>query len=394
MSLGYREYTVQAASKRPVLDFMLDALRASGCRVLSSSPPNRTPFRITFETPTGERVGIIAYAFFANREATKNRPTDEHRFQLKYGSKHADNEHSLWQDPDGLYTTLLLGVEPERDIFVAADPVLHSPTKFFISIEFKDEHVDTILRDGWASWERVHRGSAVNKPTEILVGGTPESFLRYVMFEREAVGEDQGHRQLLAERHKTIDATLPAEQSPGELVVPNRLHALVQEFELSESEVLDLIVSARRLKMAVRGWVAEEHLRRQLSAVPGVAECRRLDDEGGPDISLRYRSSMPLTVECKNVLRTPLVDGTIRLDFQRTRSSKGDPCSRYYRSDEFDLVAACLHSITEQWEFRLTTTRALDPHNKCEGRLDHRVRIDQRWSKDVAAVLAEAAHAT
>jgi len=57
-------------------------------------------------------MGIVAYAFLANSKPTKNRPPDEHRFQLKYGSKD-DRLHELWQDPFGLYTTLLVGINPE-----------------------------------------------------------------------------------------------------------------------------------------------------------------------------------------------------------------------------------------------------------------------------------------
>src|SRR5688572_26434870 len=116
---------------------MLNALRGAGCRILYSSPPNEAPFRITFETELGERHGIIAYAFLANSRLTKNRPRDEHRFQLKYGSKRDASFHALWQDPYGLYTTLLVGINTERGFFVGADPVLHSPTRLFISVEFK-----------------------------------------------------------------------------------------------------------------------------------------------------------------------------------------------------------------------------------------------------------------
>ncbi|MCG6897660.1 MAG: hypothetical protein LJE60_11225 [Thiocapsa sp.] len=75
------------------------------------SPPNEAPFRLTFEAPDGERMGILAYAFLANARATRNRPCDEHRFQLKYGSKDGQL-HELWQDPFQLYTTLLFGINP------------------------------------------------------------------------------------------------------------------------------------------------------------------------------------------------------------------------------------------------------------------------------------------
>ena len=81
----------------------------------------------------------------------------------------------------------------------------------------------------------------------------------------------------------------------------------------------------RASKMAVRGWVAEVHLEEQLKQVPGVDECRRLEEEGGADLRVRYRGSRPLEIECKNVLRQRQADGTMCSDFQRTRTSKGDP---------------------------------------------------------------------
>ena len=160
---------------------------------------------------------------------------------------------------------------------------------------------------------------------------------------------------------------------------------------MGESEVLDLIASARRLKMAVRGWVAEEKLVGVLKDLPGVSGCQRLDEEGGPDVSLSFRGSRPLTIQCKNALRKRMADGTVRLDFQKTRASKADPCTRYYRPEEFDLVAACLHSVTERWEFRYALPRTLDPHQKCPGRLSQGVRIDTRWKTEATAMLEAAA---
>lgn len=384
-------YRVQADDREPLIAFMVDALRAEGCRIIHQSSPTQAPFRITFETPAGERLGIIAYAFLATFTPTKNRPEDEHSFQVKYGSKDG-KLHDLWQDPYGLYVTLFLGINPKLGLFVGADPVLHSPTKFFIRIEFKQEHVDEILRRGWFAWERKRRSPG--EPVEALVGGTARSFLRYVRFERDALGEDQGHRQLLAER-----LVLPAPILEGapltSTVAPSatRLHQLASELEMSEQEVLDLIASARRLKMAVRGWVAEEHLVRHLSRIPGVTDCERLDEEGGPDVRLRYEHSRLITVECKNVLRQTTKEGVPRIDFQRTRSSKGDPCSRYYGPEDFDVLAACLHAVTERWEFRFATTDELDRFvGKCPGKLSNRVHVDHRWSRPVQDVLRAVAN--
>ena len=60
------------------------------------------------------------------------------------------------------------------------------------------------------------------------------------------------------------------------------LHSLAEEFSLAKYEVLDLIAGARRLKMAVRWWVAEHHLLNHLRTLPGVSDCRSLDMEGAP----------------------------------------------------------------------------------------------------------------
>lgn len=391
-ALEYRTYGVDRGSKQLLLDFILDGLSDSGCRVIQCSRADHAPFRVTFEMASGERLGIVAYAFFANSKSTKNRPSDEHRFQVKYGSKDG-KLHELWQDPYGLYTTLFLGIDPERQVFVGADPVLHSPTRMFISIEYKSHHVESILESGWTAWEReTRKGDA--SPVEVLVGGKKDAFLRYVLFEREALGEDQGHRQLIAEKDVSSFLSVPlyqaSRQPPTVYPSPSRVHLLAREFELSETEVLDLISGAPRLKMAVRGWVAEEHLYRRICQLPGVTHCERIRDEGAPDLALVYRGKR-LVVECKNVLRRTTGDGLARLDFQRTRASKSDPCSRYYRLDEFDVVAACLHAVTERWEFRFTNPWLLDKHLKCPGRLSNNVKLDDRWREDPLDALRRAA---
>lgn len=391
--LTYETFSVKRSAREPLVRWMLEALELAGCRILHFSEPDRAPFRITFETPMGERMGIVAYAFFANSKEIKNRPPDEHRFQVKYGSEDG-RHHEIWQDPFELYTTLFFGINLDEGFFVAADPVLHSPTRFFISLEFKERDAEAILERGWTSWERTKKDQHHNEyPREVLVGGTQEHFLRLIRFERAAKGLDPGHRQLLAEKiadkPEILRPSIAIET--GKTLETHVPHAVAEELELSQAEILDLIQSAPRLKMAVRGWVAEAHLEKQLATVPGIEECVRLEEEGGADLRLRYRGSRPLHVECKNVLRQRLADGTIKLDFQRTRASKEDPCSRFYAPEDFDLVAACLHSCTERWEFRYAPTRGLDPHKNCPGKLSNLVRIDDRWIEDVTRVLAAAA---
>ena len=144
------------------------------------------------------------------------------------------------------------------------------------------------------------------------------------------------------------------------------------------------------LKMAVRGWVAEEHLVRRLREVDGVTHCERLDAEGSPDIQLRFEGSDLLYVECKNVMRK-IKGGLPHVDFQRTRTSKGDPCTRYYSSEDFDVLAACLHALTQKWEYSFALTKGLAPHKKCPGKLSNNVLVDTGWSQEIRGILGQAA---
>jgi hypothetical protein len=391
-TLPYNVYGVSRRHREPLLQFINEALAECGCRVIHSSGAGHAPFRISFETAAGERMGILVYAFFANNRDTKNRPKDEYRFQLKYGGKRDHNLHHLWQDPYGLYTTVLVGISPSERFFVGFDPVLHSPTKHFISLEFKDSFVEDVLRSRWA-WRERDRRKGSEEPVEVIVGGTADSFLDFVRFEREARGEDQGHRALLADHRGII---VPSINLGGTSVAPESayVHQLAREFEMSESAVLDLIAGASRLKMAVRGWVAEQHLVERLRQVDGITDCERIEAENSPDIQLRFDGSDLLFVECKNVLRVPRKDGAARVDFQRTRASKSDPCSRYYSPDDFDVLAACLHARTERWEYSFALTSELDEHRKCAGKLSSNVAVDARWRDDIRGILGTAARGT
>lgn len=398
----YPTYRVKRSDREPLVTFMVRALESQGCRIIYRPDPETAPFRITFETPQGERLGAVAYAFLANNKEIKNRPNDEHRFQIKYGGD-LTGLHSIWQDPYGLYVTLLVGINPEAGFFVAADPVLHNPTRFSVSVEFKEAYAEQILAKKWFAWERERRGGAPQserkrtaKPSpemgeplfEALVGGTAENFLRLVRFEREALAEEPGERHLLAENFPSNSLVTASNELVAAPVAisAERLHALAREFALSEEKVLDLISERRMLKMAVRGSVAEEHLLTALTSVSGVKNCRRLKDDRGPDLALSFQGT-EITVECKNSSRVLTAESFEKIDLQRTRAAKADPCSRYYRRSEFDLVAACIHAVTEKWEFKYAPTSSLDPHKVCVGRLANNVKLDDRWTRDPSEAL-------
>lgn len=386
-------YGVNPKDREPLIQFMLESLAEAGCRPIHVPPANRAPFRITFETPQGERMGIMAYAFYANNKEIKKRPKDEHRFQIKYGGN-LSGHHELWQDPYGLYVTLLVGINPDLGIFVAADPNVRSPTRFSVSVEFKDREVSQIRERGWFAWERERRPGkkASAEPLfEALVGGTKDQFVRLIRFEREAWGEEPGERHYLAEHfgNTALVTASAALTAPAPAISQEHLHALAAEFALPEAKVLDLIAERRMLKMAVRGSVAEEHLVTALRSVEGVRDCHRLEDDRGPDVTLSFRGKN-LTVECKNSSRVLTANRQEKIDFQRTRAAKSDPCSRYYKPTDFDVVAACIHAVTGKWEFKYALTRDLESHPSCKGRLSNNVKLDDRWSPNAGTVLAKA----
>ena len=105
-----------------------------------------------------------------------------------------------------------------------------------------------------------------------------------------------------------------------------------------------------------------------------------------PTYSVTYQGSDPILIECKNVLRKTLADGTIKVDFQKTRASQGDPCSRFYKPSDFHVLAACLHPCTEEWDFNFRSTLDLDPHPNCPGHLSNLVRITPAWQSTPEAI--------
>ncbi len=375
-ALTWKTYSVRASDKAPLLKFILDALTLRGCRIISTTHPGSAPFYIVFETPGGERQALLAYAFLANAVVTQNRPVDEHRFQIKYGGE-LRGVLEVAIDPGGVVTTIFLGIDLARGVFIAGDPVMNNPSPMSRSVEFKAQNVDEIERTGWAAWERDRKPPKTkNRPTamldedtriQILVGGRQERLLDLIQLERLARGLDPGERHLLADRLGAGPQTVESSLS----------HRLLDELDIPSEALFDLIDGASRLKMAVRGWVAESHLETQLRAVPGVTDCVRLEGDGVPDLSLRWKGGAPILIECKNVLRRTDAAGRSRVDFQRTRASKADPCSRYYQPGDFPILAACLHAVSESWEFRFALTTRLAEHRTCAGRIASNVVVDE-----------------
>jgi hypothetical protein len=374
------------------------AIERSGSTILTTPNPREAPFEYRIRTPAGETLDLVCYAFTANKYRQRGRPADEHRFQVKYGSDFR-RAHELFIDPARASVTLMFGVHDQLPLFVSVDPAMHTPTWFSSSVEFKDRDLRRAKQMGWHGWERdrVALGRRRVLPredlrTEVLIAFRPQHFLTYVLFERIATGMDPGERLLLADR---LGELIEQETSPSNLLqwLPDRVkpaefakHPLLLQLGLEPAELLEVIGGSFRLLAAVRGSVAEHHLGCLLRTVPGVNHVVRVDENGKPDFNIEY-GRRTLRIECKNVLRR-LAGNVPRVDFQKTRASKSNPCSRYYEPRQFEILAACLHPVTERWEFRFCATDALSPHPNCPGRISEHVRVSgSEWMTELPPLL-------
>jgi hypothetical protein len=378
-----RVYRVQG--KNDLHAFLLSAVEASGGKVLFASPPTRAPVYVGVQTANDERIGLLCYLFRCSPDAIKGRAADEHRLQVRYGSEGSwEQEHGLGVDIAGVDTTVVLGVHLAAGILVGLDPLLYSPLPMGISVEFKEADVRAAKRQGWRVWEREtrsgrRRGKARSLlGTETVVAFRPERLLHYAGFERYAtsLGLDPPLRFKAAEQL----ASAPAPSGT--------LHRLEEHFELSSREVLDIISHRHRLETAVRGGVAEHHLQSHLEQATDVRSVRQIDKDGNPDFEVTLVTGRSVTIECKNVSPVRLKSGAVRVEVQKTRSSKGDPASRFYRRDQFDLLAASLWPVTGDWEYRFKATKDLEIHREFPDRVAPIQVVDGSWARTVTESLA------
>jgi hypothetical protein len=186
-------------------------------------------------------------------------------------------------------------------------------------------------------------------------------------------------------------------------------HQLEKKYGLSSSELLDAINGRFRLKVAVEGAVAEfhmeKHIRRLVSSV--LERCEAHDLDGHPDFSLWLRKKKkPLFAECKNVRESGKAGGegyrlnkalvAYKVETQKTRAAKGDPTSRSYGIDQFQILGVCLGKKTGNWtDFLFARTIDLQRDTKNP----HKLAVFQRvplldaqdlrpWYSDLGELLA------
>ena len=384
-----RAYRV--SGRRDLRDFLASSIEACNARVMHASEPSSAPFYFGIELGE-ERLGVLAYAFRCNPPPIKGRPPDEHRVQVRYGSEPSwKDAHPLGQDPASVDVTLVLGVNPDIGFLIGLDPLSHDPLPMGISVEFKQGHVDAIRDSGWQVWERDNRsGTRRQTPRsrdslETMIGFSPARLLDYARLERQAtaLGLDPALRFKAAIAASTVDTATKGAR-----------HLLETEFDLDHQVLLDIITQRSRLKVAVRGGVAEHHLEQHLRRDRAVVEVEQVDQDGPPDFIAKLADGRTLRVECKNAspktyTRAAGLDerpGDPKVEVQKTRAQKGDPAGRLYRPQQFDILAACLVAATGKWEFRFRASKSLERDGTFPDRIRAMQRVTGTWTRRLADV--------
>jgi Methylase-associated X1 len=369
----------RVTGRADVHDYLRSAVERAGGEILFSSSANRAPVYLGIQGPNDERIGVLCYPFRCNPPPIRGRAPDEHRLQVRYGGEKSwfEGEHRIGLDVAGVDTTIVVGVHLNADLFIGLDPLRYDPLPMGISIEFKQSHVDAARQSGWHVWERETRAgrrreSRTVAGLETLLAFRPERLLAYVGFERRASG--LGLDPPLRFRAAEVAATDPIVPGIG------GGHELEQQFELTSTEILELIAQRARLAVAVRGGVAEHHLAHHLRRDRHVASAQLIDRDGEPDFDVTMTDGRQVLVECKNVSPNAYADGTPKVEVQKTRSQRGDPAGRLYRPEQFDVVAACLYAVTGVWEFRFKATAHMTRHKSHKDRLAALHGVDDTWT--------------
>lgn len=365
--------------------FLLDAVRASGGRVLYASDPHRAPVYLGVQLDSDERIGMLVYPFRVTRNSIKNRPDDEVRGQLRYGAEESwRREHPVGRDVAGVDVTMILGVDLADGVILGLDANLWDPLPMGISFYAKDAEIQQAKASGWHVWEKINRPgtkrSEPRSPTslETVVAFTPDRLIDYARLERRATS-------LRLDPPLRYSAAVALADKAAVDELPRR-HVLEEQFALTSEQILDIIGGRNRLSVAVRGGVAEYHLEHLLDNSPDIAAVERLDVDAMHDFNVILADGRLMRVECKNASPKTSASGSFKVEVQKTRASKGDPASRFYPVDGFDVVAACLFSPTGRWEFRYGLTSRMARHKDFPDRLAAIQTITDDWAESLSAL--------
>ncbi|MCX6365695.1 MAG: hypothetical protein NTX57_03175 [Armatimonadetes bacterium] len=127
-------------------------------------------------------------------------------------------------------------------------------------------------------------------------------------------------------------------------------HPLEIEYGLTAHELLDALQARFRARVTLEGAVAEVQLAAQLSKLQydgTIGRYEAHDEDGKHDFTIFLpKQDRQVRIECKNVRNS----SRLQVEVQKTRTSKGDPSSRYYAASQFDILAVCMGKKTRNWK--------------------------------------------
>lgn len=152
------------------------------------------------------------------------------------------------------------------------------------------------------------------------------------------------------EQPRVLD--LDPRRDPGPGTRTNTIgHPVERMLSASARDILDALENGFRARADLKGKLAELFMSRYLDGLQRDGTIDRyewFDQDGVPDFTIWFPDGMKIQLEVKNVRSGR---GPLRAETQKTRASRSDPMSRYYRVDHFDILAACLFNATGRWDY-------------------------------------------
>jgi hypothetical protein len=139
---------------------------------------------------------------------------------------------------------------------------------------------------------------------------------------------------------------------PGQGTRTNTIgHPVERMLNASARDILDALENGFRARADLKGKLAELFMSRHLDGLQRedvIDHYEWFDQDGVPDFTIWFTDGTMTQLEVKNVRSGR---GPLRAETQKTRASRGDPMSRYYRVDQFEVIAACLFNATGRWDY-------------------------------------------
>jgi hypothetical protein len=171
-------------------------------------------------------------------------------------------------------------------------------------------------------------------------------------------------------------------------------HPLEARYGLTAHELLDALEDRFRARVALEGAVAEVQMEKKLKALVGavVERYEVYDVDGHPDFGIWLPgSTSQLLAECKTVRDTNEAyrsGGQVvayKVETQKTRASRGDPTSRFYGVNQFEILGVCLGKKTADWsQFMFIRAADLERHGTHDGKLKVMQRVPLPGSESPA----------